>query len=348
MALQDLATNLSSALSQVYAPRLIRNFNRLSVLASVIPKEAGRGKNVAWDTMMSAASAASFTDGADVSTYDVDTPVPATLSWGLYRSSFSISGLAQAAAASSSGTAEELMALIDTSATNSAMKLISTINADLFSGSSAIVGLASALAATGTYASIAKGTYSEWAGNVLANGGTSRALTKDLIDQLEASIYTASGQSPNIIVASPGVVRKFEGLFDSFNRNIVGPGEISAINRGNFSGSAVLPSNVGFTGLHYKGIPVYRDRNCQSGYLYMLNTDFLKLKFLPQPGVNTAAIAQSKELQGAPDTNMAGLAARLEAMAKTGDADKFTMKIYLQLACLRPNAHGMLQDISES
>jgi hypothetical protein len=209
--------------------------------------------------------------------------------------------------------------------------------------------LATALAATGTYANIAKGTYSEWAGNVYANGGTARNLTKDLLDQCEAGIYGASSLVPGIIVASPGVVRKFESLFDQMNRVILASGEVSAIQKAPVAmGASVITDSVGWTGLTYKGIPVYRDRNCPAGSLFMLNPDLIQLQYLPQPGVNTAAIAQDRQLQGLPNTNMAGLAARLEAMAKTGDADKFTMKLYLQLAVLRPNAHGWISDVSEA
>lgn len=352
MATQDLATNLSSALSQLYAPKLVRAFNRLSVLAATLPKKPGRGKNVAWDVQFSAASAASYTDGADVSLYDVDTPVAATLSWGLYRSSFAVTGLAQAAAATSAGSADEIMQLIDSSADNSAAKLISTINADLFAGTGAgttITGLASALAATGTYANIAKGTYTEWAGNVSSNGAVSRALTKDLMDTMEASIYTASGLVPNIIVASPGVVRKFESLFDQYSKMILTSGEVSNIQKSFATGAPIVADNVGWTGLHYKGIPVYRDRNCQTGYMYFLNTEQLELQVLPQPNVNTSVISSERNLAGLPSgVNVSDVMGRIEAMAKTGDADKFTLKVYLQLKVSRPNAHGFISDISES
>jgi hypothetical protein len=356
MATQDLATNLDDALSQLYAPRLIRNFNRISVLAALLMKKPGAGKNVAWDAMFSGASAAAYADGADVAAYDVDTPVPATLGWGLYRSSFAITGLAQAAAATSQGSAEELIDLIDTSAENSAMKLISLINADLYAGDGTggggeptIVGLASALDSTGTYANIAKGTYAEWAGNELANGGTPRALTKSLLDTLETTIYKRCAERPTIIVASPEVCQKYEGLFDSITRVILsGPGELSAQSAMGRMSSSILPDNDGFTGFHYKGMPVYRDKDCQAGTLYMINSRHTELRFLPQPSVNTATIAASKELAGLPGTNMAGLAARIESMAKTGDADKFSMKLYLQLKVSRPNASGFLADISES
>lgn len=349
MALQDLATNLSAALSQVYAPKVVRAFNRISILAAALPKTAGRGKNVAWDVYVSGNTAGTFVDGSDVTTYDVDTPLAATLSWGLYRQSFQISGLAQAVAATSIGSADELMALIDTSAANSAMKLASTINADLFTGSgaNAITGLSTALTNTGVYATINKGTYTEWQGNVFANSGVSRNLTKDLMDQLEAGIYGASSLTPDCIVASPGVVRKYESLFDQMNRVILSGGEISTVQRSVGGGGAVIPDSAGWTGLTYKGIPVYRDRNCPVGTMYMLNRDTIQLQYMPQPGVNTAAISQDKAMSGLPDTNMAGLSARLEAMAKTGDADKFSMKIYLQLAVLRPNANGILQDLTE-
>lgn len=352
MAIQDLGTNLSAALSQLYAPSLIRQFNRMSVLATLLPKKMGRGKNAGWDVMFTGNSAQTFADGADVATYDVDTPVPATLPWGLYRSSFSISGLAQAVAATSAGSADELMDLVNTSAENAAMKLVSLVNADLFAGTGAgtqMTGLATAVSASGTYATIAKGSFAEFQGTVLANGGTVRTLTKDLIDQLEAAVFIACGFRPTVIVCSAGVARKYEGLFDSLSRVILaGPGEISAQSNTGRSSSSILQDADGFTGLHYKGIPVYRDRNCQANTLYMLNTNFIELQYMPQPGVNTAVIAADKDLHGLPNTNMAGLAARIESMAKTGDADKFTMKLYLQLAVKRPNTCAILQDISEA
>jgi hypothetical protein len=350
MASQDLATNLSAALSQVYAPKLIRQFNRQSVLATLLMKQNGQGKNVAWDNFFSGASAASYTDGADVSTYDVDTPVAGTIGWGLYRSSFAVTGLAQAAAATSLGSADELVALIESSAQNSASKLIRKINTDLFTGTAApaIVGLGTAIAATGTYAGISQGTYSEWASTVNANGGTPRALTKVLMDTVMSSIRTSSGLRPNLIVCDEGSWRKLEAIQDTSKRVIVTPSNEMGVGFGTGAGSFMMPNagvNEGWTGTFYKNIPVFTDIDCPDGFMYFLNTDFAKIKVLPQPGVNTAAIAAMKELQAFPSTNMAGLAARIEAMAKTGDADKFTMKLYLQLEINKRNAHGLLKDI---
>jgi hypothetical protein len=346
MADQTLST-VSSALSQLYAPKLVSQFNRLSVLTAALPKKVGKGKNVAWDVHFSAGTAASYSDGADVSTYDVDTPVAATLSWGLYRTSFSVSGLAQAAAASSVGSAAELMALIETNAATKGMKLASTLNADFFTGTSAIVGLESAVAGSGTYAGVVPGTYSEWVSSELANGGVSRALTKSLLDNLEEDIYEACGMAPDLIVTTPAIARKYESLLDANSRWVVPTGDISAVQSGNGARS-VLNDHSGFTGLAYKGIPIFRDRNCPAGKLFMLNRSFIDIEVLPQPGTNTATVEKAKELAGEWGANALGMLARIEAMAKTGDSDKFTMKVYCQMAVRRRNAHGILKDILET
>jgi len=348
MALQDLATNLDDALSQLYAPKLVRAFNRASVLGSLLPKKIGRGKNIAWDVMFSGASAASYTDGADVSTYDVDTPVPATLSWGLYRSSFSVSGLAQAAAATSAGSAQELLDIIGTSIDNSAMKLSSTLNAAMFAGTGSgttLTGLATALDNTGTYAGIARASYSEWQANVLSNGGSNRALTKALLDSLEADIFEACGFGPNAIVMTADLASKYESLFDAQTRVMLAPGnEISPMNpNGGAPGNIINPS--GFTGFTYKGIPVYRDRDATANVVYMLNTEALHIEFLPQPQKTTASMSGNVQAMGSSATDM-GLAFKLESVAKTGDADKFTMKAYLNLVVTRPNACGVLKDVA--
>lgn len=347
MALQDLATNLSAALSQLYAPKAIRAFNRRSILAAELPKVDGKGKNCAWELFFSGASAASYTDGADVSTYDVDVPVAATLSWSLYRSSFSISGLAQAAAQSSGGSAEELLSLIETSADNSLMKLTSTINAGLFAGTGSgttLTGLATALAASGTYAGVSRSTYTEWAANVSSNGAVTRSLTKGLLDSLEGTIYDACGESPNLIIMPTAMATKYESLFDSQTKVILTPGnDLSPMQGGGAHGNNVPMS--GFTGFTYKGIPVYRDRDCTASTVYMLNTNYMAIESLPFPKLTAGNAMTNVQGKGAMDQPV-GINVCLEPMAKTGDADKWTMKVYLALKITKCSAHGVLSDVS--
>lgn len=338
---------LSAALSQLYAPRIVNAFNRLSVLASLLPKKQGSSKNCAWDVFVSNGAAETFSDGADVSTYNSDYALPATLNWGLYRANFAVTELAQAAAATSSGSALELLNLMETQADQAAMKIASKVNADLFSGSgSHIIGLDTAIGlATGSYAGIDKGTYTGWAPTVSANGGTDRPLTKAIMDAHEAAIYSACGEMPDLIIASPTVCSKYEALFDSVTRVALVNSDLSAASAPGVGVNKVMPSHSGWTGLFYKGVPVYRDRNATDGYMYFLNTNYLSIEYLPHPSVNTAAVSMMAELKGMPNSNMAGLAARIDAMAKTGQADKFSATCMLALKCARPSAMGVIKDI---
>src|SRR5262245_7465332 len=161
MATQLLA-DLLPALAQVYAPELVRCFNRLSVLAALLPKQKGAGKNVAWEPRFSrTVHAKSFTEGADMTDaeFQTDPTVPATLPWGLYRAGFSMSGLSVAAAAGSVGSALELLDQFQTNLTDAGSDLVSQINAALYTGDGTgtnIAGLfgGGALANSGTYANI--------------------------------------------------------------------------------------------------------------------------------------------------------------------------------------------------
>lgn len=338
---------VTAALSQNFAPRLARNMNRHAFTASLLRKQEGAGKNVAWDAQFSGASAAVFADGADASTYDSDVDVPATLSWGLYRSSFNVSGFAQAAA-SSSQTPEDLLDLVMDKADGSAAKLLSVINGAIFSGdgtSNAILGLNTGLAATGTYAGIDRGTYTEWAANVNANSGTARPLTKELMDTMEKTIAKASGVSPNCIITTYEVGLKYEGLFDSAAKYQGSPTDLAVlagVDQSTAVPEAMVRNLLGF----YKGIPVFRDKDCTAGTMYFLNLNEVKLRFLPKVKSMTSVIASPQALKG--NDKDSGLFATLESLAHTGDADKFSVLIYPQLQIRKRNAHGKLSDILES
>lgn len=348
MATQVLS-DISSALSTFFDAELQRQFNRTSVLADALPKLPGGGKAVNWDVRLNRTThAAAFTEGADVdsSEFNVDPTVPAVLSWGQYRVAFSLSGISVAAAASSPGSALELLDQFQSNLEDAASDLVSKINAEIYAGTGSnnrIAGLtgAGAIAATGTYATISRVTYSDWAASVAANGGTSRNLTKWLIDSLESAVYRASGKTPRLIVTTPEVVTKYESLFANEMRVQVDRGELAPIQTTPNVGAPFIPSNTGYTGLTYKGIPILRDRDCPSGKLFMLNPDFVNIRVLPQSNLGTVTRSENRQ---AP----AGISVRVESLAKTGDADKFQLVAYLQLQVKRPNTCGVLADISES
>lgn len=348
MATQVLS-DISTALSTFFDAEMQRQFNRLSVLAEAVPKQFGGGKAVNWDVRLSRSThAAAFTEGADVdsSEFNVDPTVPATLGWAMYRTAFSLSGISVAAAATSVGSALELLDQFQSNLEDAASDLVSKINSELYSGTgsnSRIAGLvgAGALAATGTYATVNRSTYAEWASNVLANGGTPRLLSKGLIDNLEAAIYRASGKTPRLIVTTPEVCTKYEALFATEMRVQVDRGEASPLANTPNVGAPFIPSNSGYTGLFYKGIPILRDRDCPSGKMFLINPDLVCIRVLPQVNLGAAVRSETRQAN-------AGISVKVESLAKTGDADKFQLVTYLQLQCKRPNTCGVLADISES
>lgn len=350
MATQALS-DFSGALAVVLGPDVIRQMNRKATTLGLLNKAAGAGPTCAWDVSFSGATAGTYTEGADVSAADlqVDTKNQASLSWGYYRSAFGISTLAKAVAASSSTSPEDIADMVRFDAMGSASKLASVINTAIFSGSGSgsVIGLDSALAASGTYAGLSKATYSEWGGNVLANGGSARALTKSLLDELEQTIYDACGEAPDIIVTTSAIARKYESLFDSMTRQvIVAPGELSAARTGGNPGPTWRPEE-GETGLTYKGRQVYRDKDCTAGHLYMLNSDYARVRFVPMP--LDPEFANAVRSMGLTDLmDPVNLAAHFSALGKLGSSDRFLLELFPQLEIKAVNAHGFIDDISES
>jgi hypothetical protein len=344
----ELLTNVAGALSQRFAPKLARQFNRLTVLGSVIPTEPGFGKNVGWDVEVSGAVASSYAEGADLVSgdYNVDPIVPATLSWGHYKSAFAMSETEVNAAASSAGSADAILKLVGERIMSNGAKLASVINVDLWSGTGSdtnsnpnIVGLQGGAAeTTGIYANINRSSYTEWKGNVLSNGGIARALTIDLLDQLESNIYTASGVKPNIIVCDPNVFRKYKGLFESLRR---------------IDGTGPLVYNTSTSELFYQGIPILRDKDAPSGTLQMFNTEYVKKVYLPNAQQANEDVYKATEFEGTGsngdgnETGM-GLPFRIVPIAKTGDSLKFMVKAVLNLKVTRPNTVGYVKDIQTS
>lgn len=350
MAAEYLA-GISAALATTFSARLRRQWNRVAVTAATLEMEpatgAGGGKQVGWDVEFSGAAAASFAEGSDVasSEFNVDPVVPAILPFGMYRSAFQLSNLEIKAAMANPANAAELGRIMVERLDGILAKMASVANADLISGTGVdgsgnptIVGLTTALAATGGYAGLNKLTYSEWAGNALANGGVSRALTLDLLYNADQLIYVASGKSAKVIICSPGVYRKYAGLFETIKRVMVGP-------------NGELPT---FTGgereQFFKGMPVIRDRNMTAGTLMMLNTDDIKIRPLANSAAEDGVQTSQRQL---PSSNgeeevRTPLMVDVYPLARTGSAQKFVAEMYLQLQVARVNSHCIISDISES
>jgi hypothetical protein len=262
----EYLTSISNALATTFSARLRRQWNRTAVIAAMLPYEPavgqGGGKQVGWDVEFSGAQAYGFSEGADVTSteFAVDPVVPAVLPFGQYRSAFQLSNLEIKTAQANPANAAELGRIMMERLDGSLAKLAMQANSDLITGTGvgldvnnntcpAIIGLSQALSQTGVYAGINKSTYAEWQGNVLANGGTARSLTQDLIYNADQLIYVNSGKTAKVIVASPGVYRTYAGLFETIKKVFQ-------------TSSGELPNYTGGENeMSWKGMPVIRDRN---------------------------------------------------------------------------------------
>ena len=97
MATTDFGT-LNPALEQFIRQAVVKQYNRSIVSTNLISKQAGMGKNLAWDVSVGTGTGQVFDDGQIVSTFNADTEVLATMAWAEYGDAFKITGLAEDAA----------------------------------------------------------------------------------------------------------------------------------------------------------------------------------------------------------------------------------------------------------
>jgi hypothetical protein len=375
----EISTAVLSALSQIMQPYLQRQWNRTTYLLGLLNAapasiSAGFGKNVAFDVEFTGSTAQTVAEGADVpaTEFNSDVDTVAIFPWATYRSSFQISEQEIDMARTSVGIPQALQDLIGDRILGCGAQLASAIENDALvgtgvdaQGNPTLVGLyGGALTASGAYGGINPATYTEWASNVVSNGGAARTLTPDLLAQLDQNIFQAAGVPWTHIMTSAGVTRRYEGMFNTAttsNNNF--PLIRMNDNPSSPSYGTGVPNDgqMQLQSIWYKGTPVIRNRLNPAGQLAVLNANYIALKYLPHvPTRNELEYFQSLGLQGSSaggtpsgpgtalqPTQATGIPARLVEIAKTGDSHKISMRITLAMCVTRRNAMGILKDISE-
>jgi hypothetical protein len=362
--------NLSSifaALSQIMAPDLERQWNRTTMFLGAISAtqgvSQGAGKNVAFDVEFTNATAQTVAEGSDVpaSEYASDNNTVAIFPWCTYRSSFQVTELELDAAASSAGTANALRDLFGERIMNAGSILAKQIESDALNGTGvdangnpALIGIyGGALSASGPYGGINPATFTEWASNVVSNGGTLRPLTPDLMEQVDSNIFTASGLPWNLVMTDAGVLRKYADIFTTASQG--GP-----LIRMNDNAQApkmglgwALDAQSQPIDAYFKGKPVIRNFLNPSNKMAFLNTEKIKIKYLPR-AFNKADIDFLNMLGlqgssgGSAPIQATSIPARISVLAKTGDSYKLSLKTTIAMAVTRRNALGLLVDVNES
>lgn len=345
MAVVDLAS-IANSLATIFEDEIANQINRATVLLQLLPVGPGTGKNVQWSARFGTAVGGTRADGADLVPADFlnDSKVPANLDFGTYDSPFSVTGKA-AAGAMASGNPAELENLFADEMGDAIERLAKGLQQDLYTGAGAtdeifgFFGASGPLAATGTYAGIARGTFPQWASNVLANGAVPRALTLDLMREMRQEIYEASGEKPDLIVCDAALHRKYGSLFDSQRR---------WVDQVRLRGETIRLDG-GYQMLEFDGIPVVEDVDMPAGTMLFLSTRHVKICQLPDQvnqfnqSMGMVGIAGTDEEQFGDGATQ--LTARINPLARTGDAYKFQLILYPQLQVKRPNAQGQIVDL---
>lgn len=370
MAGETLAT-IFNALSQIMDDDLTRQWNRTTYLLKWLAQagtiKPGRGKNAAFDVEFTAATAGTVAEGSDIlsTEYNSDINEPALFSWATYRTSFQISEQEVDAARTSIGTPAALQDLFGSRILSANAILAKTVEQDLLTGTGVdangnptLIGVfGGALSASGIYGGLNPATYSEWASTLLANGGTLRSLTPNLMNQADNQIFVNSAIPWTMIVTDAAIAAKYEQFFTTGSFNNAGtPLARMNDNAGNpaYGLGAALNTQGQMDNLLWKGKTVQRNPLSPANKMAFLNTDYIKLQYLPhQPTRNEIEFFQSLGLTGSSGNDPAmrvtvPLPVRFIEVAKTGDSHKISARLTVAAAFTRRNTMAVIQDISEA
>jgi len=326
-------------LAQQFKGDVVRQTNRQSVIAKMLPMRVGAGKNVAFVAESSGAVFENYSEGADAANFGSDAQDQGLLSWATYRSNFHVGGLAQATAIGS-GSPMGNLELWARNMTNSATALASGINAKIYTGpgtGSEIAGLDVAIGSiTNTYATIDRVTKTYFQPSLFNSAGPAAALTFAQIRSDMQAIYIASGMRPDVAFVHPNVLTKMAGLFDPQKQYtfVVVPDVSTA------AGKFTLEGGIG--GIRFDGCTFVEDKDATDGKIYYVNSQHAFLEVLPMnlsniPGMNDEILS----VVGDDGFGPLPFGFQLEMLAHTGDSDKAMMKSYIQLCVDRPNTCGV-------
>ena len=184
-------------------------------------------------------------------------------------------------------TANVALAVTDIAANNTAGKVIDLVKVESLSraqdladgigtqfyadatgfGGNAFNGLGNLVSDTGTVGGLSRSTYPTLASTVTNSSGT---LSLFKMRTLWNSIADADVM-PTETLTDYGTWALYETLLQ--------PTEI--INKRQVDYAPNFKGWTGFDALMFAGLPVFADRKCPSGYMYMLNTDYLNFYGLP-------------------------------------------------------------------
>lgn len=366
----EVTAAIFNALSQLFESEIERQWNRTTYLLALIMAQAGvsagDGKNVAFATEFTGATAGTVAEGADIvaTEYNSDVNEPAIVPWATYRGSFQVSEQEADIARRSAGSATALMDIFGERLFGVQAQIARSIETDALTGTGVdtngdptIIGIfGGALSASGVYAGLNPATYTEWASNNVSNGGTLRALTPDLMAQVDQLIFNASSIPWDLIVTDAAITRKYLAFFTQ-GAPVAGATQQALVRtngadqRPTYGMGLALTNLSQLDNLYWQGRAVQRNPVSPANKIAFLNSTKIKFKYLPHVQTrNEIELFQRLNLQGASGgiIQATGIPARCAEVAKTGDSHKVTIRATVGMVVTRRNACGLLVDIAES
>ena len=132
-------------------------------------------------------------------------------------------------------------------------------------GGKDLTGLSAMVAATGTYGGINSSLYTWWQSFV---DSSSNAITLAEMRTLFNTPTVGGRDHPDLIVTTQAIFETYEGLLT----NVADLAFMTTPSEG-----VKKMGDGGFQTLGFKGVPIVWDELCNSGYIYFLNTEHMKL-----------------------------------------------------------------------
>lgn len=339
MATTDLASILT-AMGQRIAPTITNQINRTSVVLRVIRIKPGRGKNAAWDVDADGTYVENHADGADVGGYGADATYQASLPWSRTRANIAMTD--EAIAAAQTNGDEAFIDYLRGRMERAIPALASSLNADVFagtgSGANKMVGLATALSDTGTYAGLSRSTYAWWRSNVVDGAGD--PLTLSMIRRvITVTIYRASGVKPDFAFVPPEIYEYIGSLFQQQRRY---PDPVRQV----MGARGLVTLDASVDAIVIDGCTFISDKDATEGEITFMNSDAVEMEQLNLTPAAGVLAENTGEMGGSDGVTPIPLNFKVVELARTGDARKFSLMVRPCLKVLRPNACGRLTNFT--
>lgn len=181
----------------------------------------------------------------------------ARYSWRYYAGSVAISGGEQR---NNRGDAE-MINLLQAKINQTELSIRDRLSRNAFAANVAgneLDGLASIVDSTGTVGGLAQGTFSWWASTETASGSFAAQGVKDM--RTLFNTISHGNDTPDFITTTQAAHEFYEDSMQPQMRH-----------------QSNKAADAGFMNITFKNVPVFFDRDCQSGVLYMLNSRYLNL-----------------------------------------------------------------------